>query len=181
MRVPNVWRSLWRLWVLVERRGLEHLAISAQIRGLAERPAGDRIGEYEAVDLGLHERPVEPVGLAGEAVGHRDAATAPTGLRRVELAEHPVLPDADATSGPVDVAPAQGDQFAMAQARHDGGQVEGPVDRAVRAGLDVAQHCFALGLVEEPDLLVLRDARQFDGVARVRRGPASLRSLGVVE
>ena len=70
--------------------------IPPQDPGLVQRLAGRRVGEHEVV-VGLPARLLEqPLELAADLVGHRDATRRPLRLRGAELAEHPVLPHADA-------------------------------------------------------------------------------------
>ena len=57
-----------------------------------------------------------------------DAARAP-GLRRAELAAHVAAADADPAGGPVDVAPAQREQLALAQPGHRRGEVQHALGR----------------------------------------------------
>ena len=66
----------------------------------------------------------------GDTLGHRDRSAGALRLRSAEAPAGVVAADADQTRLPVDVFPAQGDQLALAQAGHGGGQVERLLDRA---------------------------------------------------
>src|SRR4051794_21759071 len=86
-----------------------------------------RVGEDE-VPLASPAGPFEVAfELASEEVAHRDASAA-VGLRRVERAARVALGDAKSAGGPVDVAPPEADQLALAQAGHCGGEVQRAFD-----------------------------------------------------
>jgi hypothetical protein len=95
-----------------DRHGLEPLE---EARAL-ERPPEHGMREHEIVELA--EASAFPV--RGQGVGHtpgeRYRAVAAARLRRRDLAAHEALADADAPRVPVDVAPAQRDQLALAEA-----------------------------------------------------------------
>src|SRR5215218_694974 len=67
--------------------------------------------------------------LAGEPVGHGYGAAAVV-LLRFERPAGEALGDAHAARRPVDVAPAQREQFALAQSRHGRGEVERTLERS---------------------------------------------------
>jgi len=90
------------------------------------------VAEDEVVVVRV-ERAARPgVELCDEAVGQRDrAAGREVGFAAVrELGAPPGLPNADALDRPVDVAPAQREQLALAQAGHGGGEDQDAQDRA---------------------------------------------------
>ena len=76
----------------------------------------------------------EPVEDAADLVGHRHRPGRPSRLRGAELAAHVVLPDANPGGGPVDVAPAQRDELALAQTGQRRGEPDGLVELLEDAG-----------------------------------------------
>lgn len=66
----------------------------------------------------------------GHPVGHRYAAARSLGLGLAEFAAGDIAPDANHPGGPVDIAPAQRDQLALAQSRQRSGQIERFLDHA---------------------------------------------------
>jgi len=80
---------------------------------------------------------------------HRDGSAA-VRLRRVECPAREALGDAHAAGAPVDVAPAQGKELALAQTGHGRGQVE----RALEGAEGIGGHRAPDGL----ELLGLQDA-----------------------
>jgi hypothetical protein len=110
MRVPQVVEAVRG----VQPRRLERPAVAAQDRGLAQRLGAQGVREYERVVVGLARGLEQPLQLGADRVGHRHAARRAPRLRRAELADDVVLADANAPRQPVDVAPAQRDQLALA-------------------------------------------------------------------
>src|SRR3954470_2944321 len=77
--------------------------------------------------------------------------TPPVRFRRVELTARKALGDTHAAGGPVDVAPAQGKQLALAQPRHGRSQVQRALDRAECIGRYGTQDGVELLWLQEAD------------------------------
>jgi hypothetical protein len=115
--------------------------------------------------------------LGGDAAGQRDAAGGALGLRRAELAADEVAPHADPPRGPVDVAPAQREQLALAHPRHRRSQVHHALDAAEPVVRNRAQQRLDLLGLEEVDVGVgLGERRLLDALDRVLAGiqPSSI-------
>ena len=135
---------------------------------------GVRVAEHE-VRVALVERRLEQaVELAAEDVGERDTARGTLRLRRAELAAHEIAAHADAARRPVDVAPAQREQLALAHPAHRRGEVQHALDPPDAIGRDGGQEGVELGLVEEPDISVdVHRLGLLHALARVARRPAA--------
>ena len=113
MRVPNVWRSPWKV------TGRAPATLSAALKRLSsldavQRPAGVGVAEHEVV-VGLVARSAAKWQFerGRDAVGERHRAARAQRLRRAVLAAHVVAPHPHATGEPVDVEPAQREQLAL--------------------------------------------------------------------
>src|SRR4029077_10056950 len=118
--------------------------------------------------------------VAAQPVAHRTGegtgAGAAAGLRRDPVATHVVAAHADLARFPVDVAPAQGEQLALAQPGHRGGHEEGVVGGPEWLGgqVDCAEKGGQLGLVQEADIRARLHDRRVDELARVLTAPPFL-------
>ena len=130
MRVPKVWRRSWKRTRRTPAPRSAALKRLRQLRGV-ERRAGVRVAEDEVV-VGLEGAArVVALELGGDAVGQRHGAAraAATSACRTRRARS-CAPHAHPAGAPVDVAPAQREQLALAQPGHRGGQVQRALDRA---------------------------------------------------
>jgi hypothetical protein len=156
----------------VKMYGAERLSVPAEDRCLVERTHRQRVGEHQLVVARVLGRVVEPVELARYGVRHRHAARRAFALGRPELVEHVVLPDSDARRPPVDVAPAQRDQLALAEPGHRCRNVERSIDGVVRALRGVVGERQDLVGLEEADVFAALRRRQLYPVSDVLRDPA---------
>jgi hypothetical protein len=149
--------------------GLEALEQLRAVDGLA----GVRVREDELVVAAPQRFLVQEVELAGEPVGERHAARRALGLGRAELAAHVGPPHPHAARGPVDVAPAQPEQFALAHAGHRGREVHPALDAAkVVVRYRAQQRLDVLGLEVADVGIARRRLRLVDERAGVRDDPA---------
>src|SRR5260221_4918388 len=92
--------------------------------------------------------------LVGHLIGERNGARAAAGLGCDPVAAHVVAAYADLACLPIDVAPAESEQLALAQPRHRSGQEKGVVSGPERLGVQVdrAEKGGQLLLVQEADI-----------------------------
>src|SRR4051794_26355757 len=87
------------------------------------------------------------------AIGQRNAADAAAALGRAELATDERLSDTQAACGPVDVAPAEREQLALAQSGHGCGEGEWSLGGAQDVVRNRSDDRLELGLVEVADVV----------------------------
>ena len=112
-----------------------------------------------------------PLELGGNAIGHRYGATGASALGRRVLAAGVAAPDTDQAGAPVDVAPAQRGQLALAEPCHGGGEPEHAIGRTEKVVGRGTQQRLELLAVEEMDV----------GIGRRRRRPVDHRDGLIVD
>jgi hypothetical protein len=90
------------------------LVAPAQLRRV-ERVPGLRVAERKVVVTAVRAALLLALELCGQPVGHRHGSARAARLRRAELAARVCTSAADHAGRPVDVAPAQCEQLALAQ------------------------------------------------------------------
>jgi len=160
---------------------LERLLHPMRHARLVQRPAGGGMREHEIV-VSLPVRPLkERLEFAGDFIGHRHTPSRTPGLRRAEFAADVVLAYTNSARRPVDVAPAQRDQLALAQPGHRGRPKYRPVDRTEHSRPGVPDQQIDLVERQEADLRRVGDRGQVYPFAWVRRSPAAPWRPGEVE
>jgi hypothetical protein len=124
----------------------------AQLGGVEDAP-GERMGEHQVL-VAAPARALEMMlELLGEAVGHRHRAAA-MGFGESNAPRVKLSATRTRAALQIDVDPAQTEELALAQARHGGGHVDGPFQRAEVVVRHGAQEGLELLGLQEADAAV---------------------------
>ncbi len=136
--VPNVWRRSWKR--RSRRPAVRRRLLVAAPQGRRVEVAAELTGEDHVVVARPGLTLSEPGEGSGDVGGHRHGAAAAR-LGRAQDAVGDARAHADVRAGEVDVAPAQGDELAAAQAGERGGEEDRGVLLAV-GGADEGHDLF---------------------------------------
>ena len=142
--------------------------------GMREDLAGVGVGENEILVLVVEGALEMSFQLGGDSACQRHRPRAPFRLRGKQVAADVVSPNPDPLRAPIDIAPAQRQQLALAQAGHRCGEEYGEVGMAERFGLriDRSQERLQLVPIQEVDVGALLDPGAADQLAGILAAPA---------
>jgi hypothetical protein len=117
-----------------------------------ERVTGVRVAEDQVVVMLILAALEVAFEFAGDLIGQRDRPGRAARLRGAKLSADEASPDSNSACGPVDVLPAKGEQFSLAQASHGAGQIDRAFCRTTRIVGDRGEESVDFGGVEEANI-----------------------------